>query len=220
MKLKRLFTSMIATMLVVCAFVLTGCVTTGDNSSTTPTTGSKELIMEAEYVDLDGVKGAGLSSDQQGVNMIYGEGTDEQKKLWSNGYYVYCTYTPDLSLEFKFNAENEASASISMYLGSECGDIKFDPTILKVELNGTEIAYTGKTIKVNQTNEMTFTEVKIATSASLKEGENIIKLTVLENTLRAGGNTAGPCIDYVKVKSTTSLSWNPKTDNPSRKGEM
>ncbi len=222
MKLKRLFTAIIATLLVICSFALTACDNGGDDSSTSGggSTGSKELTMEAEYINLDGVKGAGLSSDQQGVQMIYGEGTEAEKKLWSNGYYVYCTYATNLSLEFKFTAEADANGSISMFLGSECGNIDFGPTILKVELNGKEITYTPKKINVKQPNEMTFTEVKVTTNAKIKKGENVIKLTVLENTLRANGGTAGPCVDCIKVKSTTNLSWTPKTDNPSKRGEM
>ena len=78
MKLKRLFTAIIATLLVICSFALTACDNGGDDSSTSGggSTGSKELTMEAEYINLDGVKGAGLSSDQQGVQMIYCEGTE------------------------------------------------------------------------------------------------------------------------------------------------
>ncbi len=222
MKLKRLFTAIIATLLVISAFALTACTGGGDDSSTSGggSTGSKELTMEAEYIDLDGVPGAGLSSDQQGVNMIYGDGTEEQKKMWSNGYYVYCTYAPDISLEFKFTAKEAANGSITMLLGSECGDISFGPNILKVELNGKEITYTPKKVKNNQPNEMTFTEFKVTTNAAFKAGENVLKLTVLQNSLRGSGNTAGPCVDCVKLKSTTALSWTPKTDNPSKRGSM
>ncbi len=221
MKLKRLFTAIIATLLVICSFAFTACDNGGDDSSTPGgSTGSKELTMEAEYINLDDVRGAGISSDQQGVNMIYGDATDAQKKMWSNGYFVGYTYTANLTLEFKFTAEAAANGSITMLLGSEHGDIEFGPTILKVELNGKEITYTPKKVKGSEISQMVFTEIKVTTSAAFKAGENVLKLTVIENKLQANGKTVGPCVDCIKVKSTTNLSWTPKTDNPSKRGEM
>ena len=218
MKLKKLLTLLLAATLTISAFAFAGC-DNGGNDSTGGDTGNTTLKMEAEYVDLDSVKGAGMSSDQQGVNMIYGEGSKDAGK-WSEGYFVYCTYAPNVSLEFKFTAKEAASGSITMMLGSELGDISFGPTILKAELNGEEITYSAKKVKGYEVSEIKFTEVKITTSAQLKAGENVFKLTVLENKLQANGKTAGPCVDYVLVKSTTALSWNPKTDNPSKRGAM
>lgn len=218
MKMKKLLTVVLALTLAFCTFAFAGCLNSGDDS-TGGDTDKTTLRMEAEYVNLDGVKGAGISSDQQGVNMIYGNGEKDASK-WSEGYFVYCTYAPDVALEFKFNAKEAASGSITMMLGSEHGEITFGPTILKAELNGVEITYTAKKVKGYQVDDMKFTEVKITTSAALKAGENVFKLTVIENKLQANKKTVGPCIDYVQVKSTTELSWTPKTENPSQRGAM
>ena len=88
MKLKRLFTAILATMLLLSAFALTACGGDGDNSTSGGGNSGNKVqtyTMEAEYTDLDNVIGTGISSDQSGVNMIYGDATDAQKKMWSKG---------------------------------------------------------------------------------------------------------------------------------------
>ena len=38
--------------------------------------GKNTLIMEAEYINIDNVAGAGISNNNSGLSMIYGDGTD------------------------------------------------------------------------------------------------------------------------------------------------
>ena len=51
----------------------------------------------------------------------------------------------------------------------------------------------------------------------LKAGKNTVTLKILANDFR-NGQTGGPTIDCMKVTTTATLTWDPKTDNPSRKG--
>ena len=175
--------------------------------------------MEAEYVNLDGVKGAGISSDQSGVDMIWGDGDEEDKgKGWSGGYYVGFTYTADFSVTFEFESESVAKATIIIRLGSELGDISLTPDIFSITLNNQPINY-GTFYVMNSTGmeDMSFIDFMVTNSANINGGKNIITLKVLPNTLK-NGVTGGPTIDCIKLESDAKLSYNPKTDNPSRRG--
>ena len=60
----------------------------------------------------------------------------------------------------------------------------------------------------------------IAMPISILEGENTISLVVLENTFKYGRETGGPCVDCIKIMTSSDLTWEDKTDNPSRRGEI
>ena len=218
MKLKRLLTLAIVAMLALSTFAFVGC--NEDKGDSTQGGGSQTYVMEAEYVDLDNVSGTGISSDQQGVNMIYGSGTEEQKKMWSNGYFVGYTYTSKCKITFKFNSDKAANATFVLALGSEIGDITLNPDNFRIELNGTQVNYSA--IKVNNSadiSKMAFKDCTVAT-VMLKEGENEFTLSVLPNKLLQGSKDGGPCIDCLKIKTTAKVTFTEKTDNPSKRGDM
>lgn len=219
MKIKKIAGLVMATAMLSGVAALAACGDgTGDGGSGS---GSKSYVIEAEYINLDGVSGAGVSSDQSGVEMIYGDGTQAQKDIgWSNGYFVGYTYASNLTLEFAFNVDKAATATIVLRLGSEIGDISLDPSIFSVKLNGTEITYSNMYIENSEIGSMKFQDKTVTTAANLKEGENKLTLTVLTNTLINGTKTGGPCVDCVKVQTSAKLTWTDKSDNPSRRGEI
>ncbi|HIW03834.1 MAG TPA: hypothetical protein H9692_03835 [Firmicutes bacterium] len=216
MKTKRIATVLLAGVLAVAAVAaFTAC---GDS---TGTSGSDTYVMEAEYIDLDDVSGAGISSDQSGVDMIYGDGTEAQKELgWSNGYFVGYTYSSGLELNFVFDSDKDATATVILRLGSELGDINLDPTNFSVILNGTEITYSSMYVENSSIDSMKFTDKTVTSSASVKKGENTLTLKVLSNTLMNGTKTGGPCVDCVKLQTSAKLTWTDKTDNPDRRGSI
>lgn len=182
--------------------------------------GVKTYVLEAEYIDLDNVVGAGISSEASGVNMIHGTGSDADiEKGWSQGYYLGFTYSANLELNFVFNTEKASTASIILRLGSEIGDITFTPESLSVKLNGNEISYTNLLVFGSEMDKMEFTDLTLTSNASLVAGENTITIKILENTLRSG-QTGGPMIDNIKVRTDAGLTWTDKTDNPDRRGEI
>ena len=169
--------------------------------------GVQKYVMEAEYINLDGVSGAGVSSDQSGVEMIYGDGTQAQKDLgWSNGYYVGYTYASNLMLEFVFNADVAGTATIVLRLGSEIGDISLDPTNFAVKLNGENVTYSNMYVENSLMEEMKFYDKTVSTTANLKAGENKLTLTVLTNNLVNGAKTGGPCVDCVIIETASKLT--------------
>jgi hypothetical protein len=210
----------------ICAFSLAAC---GGNDSggetdgdgTTEAGGVKTYVMEAEYTDLDGKIGAGLSNEASGVQLICGDGTAEQKALgWSNGYFIWCTYSTDLQFDFVFNSDKAETAQIILRLGSELGtSITLNPENFAVKLNGTAISYGNTLITSSPISSLVFADKTVTANAALLAGENTVSLTVLQNNLM-GGQTGGPMIDCVKIKTKAALTWTDKTDNPGRRGEI
>lgn len=181
-------------------------------------------VMEAEYCALDDVIGAGYSSDQTGLQVIYGEGTEEQKEKWSNGYFVGYTYTPEFSITFEFTADAAANATLALRLGSEIGSITLSPENFKIELNGTAIPYKATKVNMggpqNDLSKVVFYEKIITQSAQLEEGANTVTLTVLANDLMGTQKSAGgPLIDCLKITTKAGLTLTQHKDNIERRDQ-
>ena len=187
-----------------------------------PSGNPNAFIMEAEYVDFTGLVGGGHSNEQPEEMMIYGEGTQAEKdKGWSNGYFVSATHQADICITFNFTSDKEVTdATLVLRLGSEMGDLTFTPDNFEVKLNGKAIDYNPMYLTNSPTlEEMKFVDKTVSNNVTIKAGANTLTLTVLPNTL-AGGTSAGPMIDCVKITSSASLTWNPLTDNPAKREEV
>ncbi|MDR1094121.1 MAG: hypothetical protein LBL66_08250 [Clostridiales bacterium] len=219
MKLKKLFTMALITLLaLLCATGLAACGGNPDGDGDDGG-GVKTYTIEAEYINLDGVPGAGISGGADGVGMIFGDGTQAEKDLgWSGGYYVGYTHSI-LTLDFVFNSDKAETATIILRLGSELGDITLTPTSFAVKLNGAAFSYGSMSVAGSDMSSMTFTDKTVTSTAALVAGENTISLSILQNTINSGA-TGGPMIDCVKLKTKAALTWTEKTDNPGRRGEI
>lgn len=215
---KLISTILLILVLTVSVAVAAACGGTEDGEKS----GFKTYTMEAEYTDLTGVYGGGHSAEATGVDMIYGDGTDAQKEMgWSSGYFVAFTHKEGVKLTFRFESSAAVSnATIELRVGSEMGELTFTPQSFEISLNGETIDYGNMTVANSPVlGEMKFYDKTISNSAALKKGENILTLTVLANEL-AGGTTAGPIIDCVKITTSATLKWNDKTDNPANRGSI
>jgi hypothetical protein len=155
-----------------------------------------------------------------GVNMIYGEGTKEEKnKGWSEGYYIGFTYSEGISFDFEFTSDLKTRAAIIVRLGSEIGDITFDSSSLAVKLNGEAIEYEGILVQGSGMMDMVFQDFTITNNVELLEGKNVISIEILDNDLR-NGQIAGPMIDCIKVRTNAKLEWEEKLDNPDLRGAI
>lgn len=185
-----------------------------DSGDSTSAGGYQTYVMEAEYTELDGIKGSGVSNEMIGVNMIYGNGTDAQKNLgWSNGYFVCGTDADKLQLTFVFDSE-EATNGVSFILrfGNERETFTFNPDTLEIKLNGEEIDYNPITVQGPCTlEEITFADYTIGNNIALKKGENTITLTVHAES--GAAYATGPRVDCIKLKSKSQLTFHAKTDN-------
>jgi len=220
MKLKRILGATLATTLALSGFAFAGCDDPNKNGNSNGN-GAQTYVLEAEYIDLDDVQGAGESSSQAGVNMIYGDGDDEDKaKGWSNGYFVGYTYVAGLTLDFVFTADKATTTQIILRLGSELGNMTLTPKIFDVVLNGERVPYSALAIPGSlELENITFRDIVVNTVAPLKQGENTITLLIKKNGLVAGGERdGGPCVDYLKLVTDAKIEWNPKTENPTNRG--
>lgn len=218
MKIKRIVGLMLA--LVMIATTLTSCdlikKITGDKDN--GPSGKNSLTMEAEYTYLDDVAGAGISNNNSGLSMIYGNGTEEQKEMWSNGYYVGYTHNDQTVLTFTFTASKATTANVVIMLGSELVDITLDSESFAVLVNGKEQHIPNWFIECSDMDAATFTACRLSAPVDLVEGENTIVLKVLSNSLGGANITRGPLIDCVTVTATDAdLSWNAREDNPDRR---
>ena len=228
--IKRLTSIVLLAVMIASAFTFTSCDAfngifgggkTPDNSGSKAPDGPSSFVMEAEYVDFTGLVGGGHSNEQYEEMMIYGNGSDAEKELgWSNGYFVSATHKEGICLTFKFTSDKAVdNATIVLRLGSEMGNLSFTPEDFEVALNGEAIDYEPMYLTNSpRLEDMKFVDKTVTNEASIKEGENILTLTILANTL-AGGTTAGPIIDCVKITSGAKLEWNPLLDNPDKREE-
>lgn len=186
---------------------------TGNTDSTSAgdsavTGGAATYTFEAEYVDLSGVIGQGISGANAGIGMIH-EGSKA-----SNGYYLTDMYRTGCSISFVITADKEATATMKLSLGNSFAQMKLSD-VLDITVN--ENAVTQKSsLKVEADDVASpgteFAEYTISTSVSLAEGENTITFTVKENTYCNGGSGA-PEFDALILTTEAVLTWTPVESN-------
>ncbi len=204
----------------VAATAAVGCMTIGACViSDVPTEGGAESgIFEAEYAQLSPVGNGWSGGACEAGPDIDGE--------WnaSNGYFVTGLYANGATLTFTITADKAVDdAKIVLRLAAEdpAGLLNVNGTktysitdeTYQVKVNGVALDYDTITFRnVQAVNK--FVDYNISSNVSLKEGENVIEL-VTNNSVSLGGTTTGtaPMVDCLKIVTTASLSWEPKTDN-------
>lgn len=217
MKLKKLLIILAAGLLSLPVLALSACDGAADAGG-----GANTYVMEAEYTDLTGVQGAGISSDPHGVELITGDGTQAQKDLgWSEGYFVSCTYNTAFKLTFNFEADKAGTATVILRLGSELGDLTLASDGFAVVLNGESISYSGMFVAgTSEFDKMKFYDKTVTTKAKLQAGANVLELKTLANKYANGVSVGGPMIDCVKIKTDCKLTYTQKTENPGLRGSI
>lgn len=221
MRMNKLVSILLLAVLVASVFMLNSCDIINQVIGGNKPSGSSAntYTFEAEYIDLSDVQGAGESSSQGGVQMIYGNGESDKSKGWSEGHYVGYTYVANLKLDFNFESDADAKATIVLRLGSELGNLLLTPDLFEVQLNGETVPYASLSLNGGTSLEdMKFYDLVVNTNANVKAGANTLSLIVRDNKLVAGERVGAPCIDCVKITTSATLTWNPKTDNPANRG--
>lgn len=158
-----------------------------------------EYIFEAEYTELEGLEGLGVSGSPTGIGLV----TENAKA--SNGYFVGNLGTAS-PITFIIKSDADAVATMKMTVGSNIlGSCVWNPTTLKILVNGEAIEYNEFTTDngddpMDQNN---FKTRKIG-DINLKAGENTIVIVAGDNTYRSNLPSA-PSIDCIKLTSAAAL---------------
>lgn len=184
---------------------------------------------EAEGIDFTGLSASGPSNSLVETQLIFGEykpldfdNNDKVIDSLSNGYCIGNMTNPDNDIDFVINSDAAATdcslrIRMSIFNGSnfDGNTMKLNNSILAIYVNGEELEYDTIDIKGGAVAKMcstVFKDYTISTKFDLKEGENTIRLKAVANEsaayIESAGATAGaPAIDCIKVKSTSTLSW-------------
>lgn len=175
----------------------------------------KEYLFEAEYTDLDGKSGPGLSSSAPGTAMIQAA----TNLGASNDRFIGYQYSNACTLEFQIVSDSAVSdAKIVLRLSAEIRDFNMNPSNYSVYLNGNPITYneiefknvpTSSGADVNEVKALQFKDYVIAENVSLLEGLNTVQLlTDNEHTLEGTTLLAdAPLIDCLKISTSAILTW-------------
>lgn len=137
-------------------------------------------VFEAEYTELEGKQGVGYSSGVSGTDMIVHDVVGDIGA--SNGYWVSYLYYNEAFLEFKIDSDKAVEdATLDLRLSVEFYDFVMNPSNVSITVNGEALRYSDIALNgaiVSEDEKRPFEDYKIATGVSLKEGENIIRITV------------------------------------------
>jgi hypothetical protein len=172
-------------------------------------------VFEVEFTDLIGKTGGGWSGGAESEHLL----SNEWECGASNGFYVPFTYDP-ISFEFVFNSSAAvANVSLSLRLASEMGTFTFTGGDLSVTVNGAPVTFSQFTLtseggEDNGALMGQFADIAFG-SVSLREGENVIVVSLLDNTKIGGTRMYGPAVDCLKLANFGSsvLTWRPATYN-------
>ncbi len=158
-----------------------------------------EYVFEAEYTELEGLEGLGVSGSPTGLGLV----TENGKA--SNGYFVGNLGTAS-PITFVIVSDADAVATLKLIVGSNIlGNCAWNPTTLKILVNGEAIEYNEFTTDngddpMDQNN---FKTRKIG-DINLKAGENTIVIVAGDNTYRSNLPSA-PSIDAIKLTTSAAL---------------
>lgn len=154
--------------------------------------------------------GSNFSGPANGVNLI------KSDSKASGGKYVSGLFYREAYLQFEIDSNAAVEgATLRLVLSCEYADIKLTSDTYKITVNGTIIKFDDFTLGNGQSMSTEpgprggWKEIYI-NNIDLKEGENIIRLTVNNNETPAGEagtvDAASPAVDCIKIYSASELT--------------
>ncbi len=170
---------------------------------------------EAEYTNLDGKQGTGYSGSPSNESLIQRE---ENLNISNGGLFVSYLHNTGITLEFVIYAAADTDANLSLSLGSELTNIALTPSAFGITVyngtqepsgSGTELQYGSVTVTGGGAmwTYAAFAEYSFG-SVHLTKGYNVIQLQIRSNSFRDGA-TGGPGVDYLRLDTSTALTWSP-----------
>ena len=174
----------------------------------------KVFVFEAEYTDLTGLEGMGYSGNASGIKMI----EDGTARGASNDHYVGWLYNEGLTLTFNLVSSAAVSdAKLALSLSAEFYDITLTDSSFTVAVNGQPVAYSNIVFEGVTQADLPFRVYVLDSAVSLKEGANVITLSVTNSEKKTGTIYAtAPMVDALYVYAASDVTWAegfPMTDN-------
>ena len=167
--------------------------------------GSSQYLFEAEFTNLDGKEGPGLSGSAAGKAMII---NDVKSLGASGGKYISYLYKEGLSVDFELAcSEDVDDATLTVRLSTEF-DFELTDEIYAIEVNGERLAFDP----VYLTSGMYYSDAVVIEGVHLKKGANVIKL-ITANSINPAGEGMGtyrgtaPTIDCIKIDTDAVVTW-------------
>lgn len=177
------------------------------------------LVVEAEYTDLEGIKGIGFSSNPEGIDLIQNDYRGLAKA--SGGFFVGSLYKRGVTLTFTFTSDRAVGdAELKLRLSGELLEtISLTKDEMEVKLNGTKLSYetiviSGIDTDMSKREKREFADFTVGKGLRLNEGENVVTLTITNDKPMTGMiKSMAPMVDCLKVIAKANLDYEPIEDN-------
>ena len=154
--------------------------------------------------------GFNYSGSANGAKLI------KSDKAASNGSYVSGLFYRGAYLQFELDSDKAIEgATLRLVASCEYADIELTSTTYKIEVNGTKLKFndfslgSGAGISTDPGPRGGFKEIFIG-NISLKEGKNVVRLTVNNSQTPAGDagtvDAAAPAVDCIKIYADAALT--------------
>lgn len=204
-------------------------------------------VIEAEAMNIDGYQGVGYSGGGSGIGAIQGvkdagipqaakdslNKTDKDGKAYNDGFFIGFFNGAGTHFEFTFESDADVTdCTLTLRLGSEHGDMTFNPSLLTIKVNGEELDYEPFTVTGSDGEYGEFKDYTLSSKISLKKNEvignddlkdsqgNVVieRPVKVQNTIElilktnnywtdSTNTTGGPGIDCIKIDTDSTLTW-------------
>lgn len=166
-----------------------------------------EYVFEAEYTELEGLEGLGVSGSPSGIGLA------AESSEASNEFYLG-NLGEDSPVTFIITSDQDATATLKITVGSNIlGSCTWNPESYIITVNGEAIEYEEFTTEngTDMNKQQNF-KTKTIGEIELVEGENEIVLVAGKNTYRSNMPSA-PSLDCIKLITDAELSMEELEEN-------
>lgn len=167
-----------------------------------PPPATEGFVMEAEFANLDKLTNVAGSFSPRTFRSDAGA---------SGGKYLGDLGKAGCTVQYDFTSSAAGSATLEVFMKSCITDnIVVASDVLQINVNGTNVTYTGTTLPSGATTFSSFT-----VNITLVSGANTIKFVTTDNQkYLLNASPVMPHFDCITIKDTTAeLSWEPREDN-------
>lgn len=166
-----------------------------------------EQVFEAEYTELEGLEGLGVSGSPSGIGLA-AESAEASNEFYLGNLGV------DSPVTFVITSDQETTATLKIRVGSNIlGTCAWNPESYVITVNGEAVEYEEFTTEngADMNDQQNFKTKNIG-EIQLVEGENEIVLVAGDNTYRSNMPSA-PSLDCIKLITDAELSMEELEEN-------